>query len=53
MLIRILVYREEIDVHQIRIIYKNLIGKELADDIKGDTHGSYRKVLMEIANKKN
>lgn len=53
MLIRILVYREEIDIHQIRIIYKNLIGKELADDIKGDTHGSYRKVLMEIANKKN
>ena len=52
MLIRILVYREEIDIPQIRIIYKNLIGKELVDDIKGDTHGSYRKILMEIASKK-
>ena len=52
MLIRVLVYREEIDIPQIRIIYKNLIGKELIDDIKGDTHGSYRKILMEIASKK-
>ena len=52
MLNRILVYKEEIYIPQIIIIYKDLIEKELVNDIKGDNHGSYSKILMEITSKK-
>ena len=50
MLIRALVSREEIDMSEIRECYKNLFGKDMVDDIKGDTSGDYGKILVAIAN---
>lgn len=50
MLIRLLVSREELDIREIRDSYKNIFGKNMADDIKGDTSGDYRKILVAIAN---
>ena len=49
MLIRALVAREEIDIPEIRESYKNVFGKDMVDDIKGDTSGDYRKLLVGIA----
>jgi hypothetical protein len=34
----------------IKARYKQLYGKELADDIKNDTKGDYRKILMKVLN---
>ena len=49
MLIRNIVAREGIDMKEIRESYKNLFGKEMVDDIKGDTSGDYQKILMLLA----
>ena len=49
MLIRALVSREEIDMGDIRESYKKLFGKNMEDDIKGDTSGDYRTILLGIA----
>lgn len=48
-LIRALVSREEIDIPDIRECYKNIFGKNMVDDIKGDTSGDYGKILAGIA----
>ena len=50
MLIRALVTREEIDIHDIKESYKKLFGNNMEDDIKGDTSGDYRKILVGIVN---
>ena len=52
MLIRVLVSREEIDIPEMRVQYKAVIGKDMVEDIKDDTSGNYQRVLMQIASKK-
>lgn len=47
-LIRIVVNRDEIDLPQIKAIYKQLYNKELIDEIKSECSGSYRNLLIEI-----
>lgn len=49
MLIRALVSREENDISEIRECYKNIFGKDMVDDIKSDTSGDYRTLLVGIA----
>jgi len=49
MLIRVLVTRDEIDMPQIKQYYKQLYGKDMLDDIKNDTSGDYKKLLIELA----
>ena len=48
LLIRVLVTRAEIDMPQIKQYYKQLYGKDMVEDIKGDTSGDYRKLLLKI-----
>ena len=48
LLIRVLVSRAEIDMPQIKQYYKQLYNKDMAEDIKGDTSGDYRKLLLKI-----
>ena len=48
-LIRIMVSRNEIDMPIIKQFYKKLFKKDMIEDIKGDTSGSYRKILVELA----
>ena len=47
-LIRILVSRDEIDMPQIKQYYKQNYKKDMIDDIKDDTSGNYRKILVEL-----
>jgi len=49
MLIRVLVTRDEIDMPQIKQYYKQLYGKDMLDDVKNDTSGDYKKLLVELA----
>ena len=49
MLIRNICSREGINMKEIRESYKKLFGKEMVDDIKGDTSGDYQKILMLLA----
>ena len=48
MLIRLLVSRMDIDLPQIKVAYKNLFKKELVDDIKSETSGDYKKMLVDM-----
>ena len=48
-LIRILVTRDEIDMPQIKQFYKQIYKKDMIEDIKDDTSGNYRKILVELA----
>lgn len=48
-LIRILVSRREVDMPQIKQFYKQNYKKDMIEDIKDDTSGNYRKILVEIA----
>lgn len=49
LLIRILVTRNEIDMSHIKQYYKQLFKKDMIEDIKGDTSGDYRKLLLKLA----
>lgn len=49
MLVRVLVSREGQGMDQIRNSYKTLFGKDMIQDIKGDTSGIYQKILVELA----
>ena len=51
MLIRVIVTRSEIDMPQIRQYYKQLYGKDMIEDIKGDTSGEYRNLLIKLASR--
>ena len=53
LLIRILVTRCEIDMPYIKQYYKQLFKKDMVEDIKGDTSGEYRKLLVKLANWNN
>ena len=48
LLIRIIVTRDEIDMPLIKRYYKQLYGKDMIDDIKKDTSGDYKKLLVEL-----
>ena len=50
-LIRIIISRYEIDMFKIRQYYKKLFGKDLINDIKDDTSGNYRKILVDVASR--
>ena len=50
LLIRILVTRDEIDMPQIKEAYKRLYNKDMVKAIESDTHGDYKKLLIEICN---
>ena len=49
MLIRLLISRDEVDMPQIKNIYRHLFGKDMIEAIKSDTSGDYRKLLVELA----
>lgn len=49
MLIRNICAREGIDMKEVRETYKNIFGKDMVTDIKGDTSGDYQKILMALA----
>ena len=46
---RVLVTRHEVDMDLIRYYYKAETNNELIDDIKGDTSGTYMKILTKLA----
>ena len=48
-LIRILVSRVEVDMNRIKLFYKLYYKKDMIEDIKGDTSGYYRKILVDLA----
>ena len=48
LLMRTIITRHEIDLPLIKKYYKQLYGKDLVDDIKKDTSGDYRKLLLEL-----
>ena len=48
-LIRVLISRHEVDMPQIKQYYKQNYKKDMIEDIKGDTSGNYRKILVELA----
>lgn len=48
-LIRILISRDEVDMPQIKECYRRLYGRDLIGDVRGDTSGDYRKILVELA----
>ena len=50
-LIRVIVSREEIDLKQIKEAYRRLYGKDMVADIRGDTSGDYRKILVALVSK--
>jgi hypothetical protein len=48
-LIRVMVSRHEIDMPQIKQYYKQNYKKDMIEDIKNDTSGTYRQILVELA----
>ena len=50
-LIRILASRGEVDMNRIKQFYKLNYKKDMIEDIKSDTSGSYRKILLELASR--
>ena len=48
LLIRVIVTRDEIDMPMIKRYYKQLYGKDMIDDIKKDTSGDYKRLLIEL-----
>ena len=51
LLIRVLVSRSEIDMPQIKQYYKQLYGKDMVADIKGDISGDYQNLMVGLASK--
>ena len=48
-LLRIMVTRDEIDMPQIKQFYRQKYDKDMVEDIKDDTSGSYRQILVALA----
>ncbi|XP_068203954.1 annexin B9-like [Palaemon carinicauda] len=46
LLIRLIVTRNQVDMGAIKAEYKRMFNRSLKKDIKGDTHGNYRKILL-------
>ena len=51
LLIRVLVSRSEIDMPKIKEKYKELFHKDMYEDVKNDTSGDYRELLLGIISK--
>ena len=51
LLIRVLASRSEIDMPQIKQYYKQLFGKDMVADVKGDTTGDYSTLLTQLISK--
>ena len=51
LLIRVLVSRSEIDMPQIKQYYRQLYGKDMVADIKGDVSGEYQNLLVSLVSK--
>jgi hypothetical protein len=49
MLIRVLVSRDEVDLPQIKACFLQLYGIDLLSEIKDETSGDYKKMLLELA----
>ena len=49
LLIRILVSRDEVDMPDIKRVYKELYGNDMLEDIKDDCSGDYKNLLVELA----
>lgn len=45
---RILITRSEIDLVQIKLAFKALFNRDLDQDIRSETSGDYRKLLLEL-----
>ena len=50
-LTRVIVTRNEIDIKEMREYYKLLYSKDMIEDIKSDTSGDYKKLLIGLADK--
>ena len=50
LLTRIIVTRNEIDMPKIKEAYKRLYNKDMVKAIESDTHGDYKKLLIELCN---
>ena len=50
-LTRVVVTRNEIDIKEMREYYKLLYSKDMIEDIKSDTSGDYRKLLIGLVDK--
>ena len=48
LLIRVLVSRSEIDMPQIKQYYRQLYGKDMVADVKGDVSGEYQNLLVSL-----
>ena len=51
LLIRVLVSRSEIDMPQIKQYYRQLYGKDMVADVKGDVSGEYQNLLVSLITK--
>ena len=51
LLIRVLVSRSEIDMPQIKQYCKQLYGKDMVADIKGDISGEYQNLMVQLVNR--
>ncbi|CAF1156894.1 unnamed protein product [Rotaria sordida] len=47
-LIRVIVTRSEIDLAQIKERYQQMYNRSLAQDVRGDTSGDYKRILLSI-----
>jgi len=50
-LIRIIISRAEYDIDKIKQAYTNLYNRDMIADIKSDTHGDYKKILLALVSK--
>ena len=48
---RVVITRNEIDINKMKKYYKLLYQRDMVEDIKGDTSGDYRKLLIALINK--
>ena len=48
LLMRILISRDEIDMPDIKQYYKQLYGKDMVEDIRGEISGHYQKLMIEL-----
>jgi hypothetical protein len=48
LLIRVIITRDEIDMPQIKASFQKLYGHSLVDEIKDETSGDYKKLLIEL-----
>ena len=51
LLVRVLVSRSEIDMPQIKQYYRQLYGKDMIEDVKGDVSGEYQNLLVKLMTK--